>query len=87
MIFVDELRIGRRAGRRKWCHLASNMSLEELHEMAKAMELRRRYFHPHPYPHYDLTPAQRREVVGLGAKEVTSREMVVRLRRRWGGTG
>lgn len=83
MILVDELRIGGRSHRRKWCHMVSDKSPEEMHEMARALGLPRRYFQVGVYPHYDLTPAKRREVVDLGAKQVTSRELLTRLRERW----
>lgn len=42
--------------------------LQELHEMADKLKLKRSYFQNHNYlPHYDLTPAKRELAVKYGA--------------------
>lgn len=44
-------------------------SVEELHAMAKLIGLRREWFQPLSYPHYDLTPSRRALAVKKGAVE------------------
>jgi hypothetical protein len=60
-----------------WCHLVSDQSLDELHEFAAGLGLGTRAFHG---DHYDLHESQRPLAVAAGAHEVTSRELVRRLR-------
>ena len=77
-ILVDELREypGVELPFSVWCHLATDGSFDELHEFAAALGLRRRWFQR---DHYDL-PAHRRAVaVALGAEEVTTGELLLRM--------
>jgi len=62
---------------RRWCHMVSDRSFEELHEFAQRLGLRRSWFQR---DHYDLTPGMRAKAVRFGAEEVTLHE----LGRRWG---
>lgn len=59
-------------------HMMSDASLEELHAFASKIGLKRRWFQAHPlHPHYDLTTAHKRALaVSMGAKQVTSKELV-----------
>ena len=80
MIYVDELRKwGPRPGWR-WthsCHLVAD-TLAELHAFAKKIGMKRQWFQDHPkVPHYDLTAKRRAVAVSLGAKEITSRELIL----------
>ncbi len=75
MILIDEAR-WRRHGR-TWCHLVSDSSYEELHVFADAAGIPRRGFHG---DHYDIPAEHRDRLVGLGALEVESRELIRRLR-------
>ncbi|MCI0336189.1 MAG: DUF4031 domain-containing protein [Acidobacteria bacterium] len=63
---------------RRCGHLVSDSSLEELHEFAECLGLRREWLQVKSIPHYDLTG----EVYGLalerGAILVSSREIVRR---------
>ncbi len=61
---------------RRWCHLASDRDLEELHLFAAACELPRRAFHG---DHYDVPEEYRDQMIAAGAEPVTSRELVRRL--------
>jgi hypothetical protein len=71
---------------RFWSHLVSDVSYDELHAFAETLGVPRRAFER---DHYDI-PAQRyADVVGAGAVEVSSREVVrlltsAGLRRRKG---
>ena len=90
MIMVDELRrwphARHRCFHRGACHLTTDGPLEELHEFAERIGLRRRWFQEHPLaPHYDLSPARRVRAVTAGAVEVSAREQArrrVAARRR-----
>jgi hypothetical protein len=65
-----------------WCHLTAD-TREELHDLAARAGVPRRLFQEHPYRwHYDLPPDMRAEAVRLGAREVTTREIVRRMRLR-----
>lgn len=52
--------------RRGSCHMTAD-SIDELHQMAERIGLRREWFQDHPLaPHYDLTPVKRHQVLCLG---------------------
>jgi hypothetical protein len=60
----------------KWCHMMAT-DIDELHDMAIRIGLRRSYFQDNPFnPHYDLTLKYRTKAVKAGAIEVTSRNML-----------
>ncbi len=60
-----------------WSHMTCDGDLEELHQFAERLGLRRAYFQPHALlPHYDLTASKRALAVRLGAKETTTLERV-----------
>jgi hypothetical protein len=62
---------------RRWAHLVSDTSHEELHRFAARLGLRRAWFQG---DHYDVPDEVRRAALRLGAEAVSSRELVVRLR-------
>ena len=62
---------------RRWCHLVSDESLDELHAFATAAGIPRRGFQG---DHYDIPEERRAEVVAAGAQPVSSRELLRRLR-------
>lgn len=61
----------------RWCHLASDESLEELHAFAEAHGIPRRGFHG---DHYDVPDEYRSRLIDGGARVVESRELLRRLR-------
>lgn len=63
------------------CHLVAD-TVEELHTFAAKLGLRRGWFQPRSWPHYDLTPARRGRAVALGAVEKTCRELA-HMRIEW----
>jgi hypothetical protein len=76
VIFVDPPRWP--AHGRLWSHLVSDTSLAELHAFAEALGIPRRGF---DRDHYDI-PAERYPVaVWLGARPVSSREILAALDR------
>jgi uncharacterized protein DUF4031 len=78
MILVDPVR-RHRSG--EWCHMVSDESVEELHEFAAKIGLKRHSFQSVSRPHYDLRPSMRRLAVSMGAEEVGIRDLVRRAVR------
>jgi hypothetical protein len=78
MILVDPIR---RHQSSEWCHMVSDESLEELHEFAATIGLKRKAFQGVSRPHYDLRPSKRRLAVSMGAQEVGMRDLVRRAVR------
>jgi hypothetical protein len=62
---------------RLWCHMVSDTSYDELHEVAQAMGIPRRGFQG---DHYDVPAEMRDAAIALGAQPVTGRELITRLR-------
>ena len=60
-----------------WCHLVSDVSYDELHEVAQALGIPRRGFQG---DHYDVPARFRDQAIALGAQPVTGRELITRLR-------
>ena len=61
---------------RKWAHLVSDESYDELHDFAERLGIPRRAFQG---DHYDLAEDHRLRAIELGATPVGSRELVRRL--------
>src|SRR6056297_739580 len=74
-ILIDEARWWFRG--RRWCHLVSDASLDELHAFADANGIPRRGFQG---DHYDVPEEYRTDLIAAGAEQVESRELVRRLR-------
>jgi GNAT superfamily N-acetyltransferase len=62
---------------RRWCHLVSDESYDELHDFVAALGIPRRAFQG---DHYDIPEEYRPAMVAAGATEVSSRELLRRLR-------
>ncbi len=62
---------------RRWCHLVSDESLQELHVFAEWLGLPRRAFQG---DHYDLDELLRAHAISVGATAVSARELSRRLR-------
>jgi hypothetical protein len=77
-VYVDDAR--NRLGRMVMCHMIAD-TLDELHTLAGAVGLRREWFQPHSFPHYDVSDSRRRQAVARGAVEMTRRELVGVIRR------
>ena len=58
---------------RRWAHLVSDDSYEELHVFAARLGLERRWFQG---DHYDIPTEHRELAIALGARPVSSRELV-----------
>lgn len=85
MIFVDEVLdysvMTKRPSPDLWCHMVTDGHIDELHQFAEKIGLRRERFQNKPgHPHYDLRPEKRALAVQLGAKEATSFELLAALK-------
>lgn len=74
-ILIDEARWHHRG--RRWCHLVSDVSYDELHQFADANGIPRRGFQG---DHYDIPEEYRTELIAAGAVVVESRELLRRLK-------
>ena len=74
-ILMDEPRWWFRG--KKWCHLVSDTSIEELQAFADEHGIPRRGFQG---DHYDIPEEYRAELIEAGAEVVESRELLRRLR-------
>lgn len=72
---MDEARWWHRG--RRWCHLVSDESLDELHAFADANGIPRRGFQG---DHYDIPEEYRPAMIEGGATVVESRELLRRLK-------
>jgi len=61
---------------KRWCHMASDTSFDELHAFAVRLGIPRSGFQG---DHYDLPPAVRSRAVTFGAEEVGTDEFLVRM--------
>jgi hypothetical protein len=61
---------------RRWSHLVSDESYDELHVMADVLGIERRWFQG---DHYDIPEDYRERAIELGAVAVSSRELIRRL--------
>lgn len=78
MVYVDEAVWEWRG--QLWCHLLAD-SIDELHEFAGRLGLRRTWFQGSSrFPHYDLTANKRLQAIRLGAQAVDARTAVMRAR-------
>lgn len=60
-----------------YCHMMTDGELQELHDFAARLGLRRSWFQNKPgHPHYDLSQGKRLQAIRLGATPVTSEELV-----------
>lgn len=75
MILVDPAAWPHRG--RRWAHLVSDASYDELHEFAARLGIPMRAFQG---DHYDIPAELREDALALGATAVPSRELLQRLK-------
>lgn len=81
-VYVDKLRPVTPTKQWRWpksAHMIAD-TIDELHEFASSIGLRREWFQPASFPHYDLTPARHFEALRRGALLVDRRELVAKIR-------
>lgn len=62
-------------GRMKMCHMLAD-SEDELHAMAAAIGINRKWFQNERYPHYDICKSKRALAVQNGALEIGRKQFV-----------
>lgn len=72
MVYVDNPQLHYRS--MKMCHMVAD-TLEELHEMADKIGLKRSWYQPKSSPHYDVCLSKRKLAVEFGAQEVGIRKI------------
>lgn len=77
-VYVDRER--NRYGRMIMGHMIAD-TLDELHEMADRIGMRREWFQPRSFPHYDVSLSRRRAAIEAGAVDCDRRTFVGHLRR------
>lgn len=78
-IYVDNMRIKHKG--KEWCHLMAD-SLEELHNFALHIGVKRCWFHRSAsYPHYDVTVEVRTRAIIYGAVP-TERQKIIECGRK-----
>ena len=73
-VYIDDARIPSKGSR--WCHMVSDRSFGELHELAARMGLNRRRWHR---DHYDVLEEERDRALEMGARPIDRREMTALL--------
>ena len=77
MIYVDQPIHSWR--NKKWCHLVAD-DLQELHDFATKLGLKREWFQNHRLqPHYDITVTKREQAIKLGAISIETKQMAERV--------
>ncbi|NMZ58611.1 DUF4031 domain-containing protein [Pseudomonas nitroreducens] len=73
-VYVDNVKI--RWANKSWCHLVAD-SLDELHDFAFSLGLKRKWFQGSAsYPHYDITTQTRLVALSLGAKQGSRTQII-----------
>ncbi len=77
-IYIDDIQ-NYPSGR--WCHMATDGDIEELHAFAARLGLKRMWFQQHRLvPHYDLRPSKAALAKELGAQQVSSKTLLALCR-------
>jgi hypothetical protein len=77
MIYIDKANWNWKG--KKWCHLLAD-TVEELHEFAKKLGLKREWFQDKKsFPHYDLVESKREKALELGAEEIKNRSDYLKI--------
>jgi len=79
MVFVDNMNAHFRG--MIMCHLMAETT-DELDAFAKKLGLRRKWRQAGSWNHYDICLSMKKQAIAAGAREVTTREMVM-LVREW----
>ena len=72
-VYVDDAK--NKFRRMIMCHMVAD-TLDELHQMADKIGMRREWFQPRSFPHYDVCQTRRAKAIEAGAIEVSYRELV-----------
>lgn len=76
-VYVDKAR--NKYKRMVMCHLMAD-TLDELHEFAARLGMKREWYQPVSTPHYDLSLSRRAMALELGAVEIDEKKVVEIIR-------
>jgi hypothetical protein len=62
-------------------HLISDNNLNELHEFAIKIGLKKEWFQDHKFQHYDIWNSKLNKALENGAIKISSKEIIKKLRR------
>ncbi len=69
-----------------WAHLATDGNVQELHDFAERLGLKREWFQDRPgLPHYDVTPNKQAAAIKAGAILVSAEELLIRCHTKYRG--
>lgn len=77
-VYLDTAR--NRLGRMIMCHMIAD-TLDELHAMAAAIGMKRDWFQPGSFPHYDVCLMRRGRAIAHGAQVLDRRSFAIAMRR------
>src|SRR5712691_4653724 len=77
-VYVDKARNAYR--QMKMCHMVAD-TIEELHMMAEAIGIKRKWFQSNSHPHYDICQSKRARAISAGAIEIDRRGLVSLIRQ------
>lgn len=85
-IYVDELEfrgMKYRGNDVRSCHMMTDGDIQELHDMATRIGMRKWFQEHENHPHYDLMKSKRELAISYGAVEVGSIEMIYKCDKRY----
>lgn len=77
-VYVDKSRNSYR--RMFMSHMVAD-TLDELHAMADAIGIKRKWFQPESHPHYDICQSKRALAIMKGALEIGRKDLVTLIRK------
>lgn len=77
-VYVDKA--SNRYRRMLMSHMLAD-TLDELHAMADAIGIKRKWFQSESHPHYDICQSKRKLAIQNGAIEIGRRELVAMIRK------
>ncbi len=77
-VYIDNAKIP--YGRMLMCHMVAD-TLDELHDMARQIGIRRKWFQNKSIPHYDVCLSKKRLAIAFGAEEVARHRFVEIIRQ------
>ena len=77
-VYVDKAR--NRFGRMIMCHMFAD-TIDELHEMAQIIGMKKEWYQSKSTPHYDVSLSRKRLALQVGAIEIDARKVVEIIRK------